>query len=73
MVGERRASIEDRGGRIPDEDREAIAQRAAEIVAERFTLAVGKWFLRRVFAVGGVVALAVGAWLHGAGKITLGG
>lgn len=51
------------GGRLSDEELEAIARRAAEIVQDNFTLQVGKIAIRVVIYLGGLFGLAVIAWL----------
>jgi len=65
--GERRLSA-----RLTDEEIEAIARRAAEIVESNFTLQVGKVTIRGFLYLVGVGGAALLAWLGLSGKIPFG-
>jgi hypothetical protein len=58
---------------ISDEDVRDIADLAADIVEERFFARVGRALWEKLLWVAGAVLVAGFAWLHGAGKISIGG
>ena len=60
------------GYRLSDEDLERIAQRAADIVSENFTMQVGKTTIKLVLYVCGAVVIAGLAWLGINEKIKIG-
>ena len=64
---------ERRKGVISDDDFEAIAVRAAQIVEQNLYAAVGKSVLSKALYLVGAGLVALAAWLAGAGKIKLGG
>ena len=65
--GERRKNV-----RLTDEEIEAVARRAAEIVEANFTLQVGKVTIRGFLYLVGVGGAAILAWLGLSGKIPFG-
>lgn len=58
---------------LSDEDCRDIADLAADMVEERFFARVGRAVWEKFLWVAGAVCLAAAAWLHGAGKISIGG
>ena len=59
-------------GRLTDEEIEAIARRAAEIVEANFTIQVGKVTIRGFLYLVGLGGTALLAWLGLSGKLPLG-
>lgn len=61
-----------KGSSIRDEDFDAISRHAADLVESRFYERIGRAFWEKLLWVLGALGLAALAWLHGAGKITIG-
>jgi len=62
-----------RKGVLNDDEFEAIAARAAQIVEQNLYAAVGKSVISKILYLAGAAIVAVAAWLAGAGKFKIGG
>ena len=58
-------------GRLSDEEFERVAARAADLVKEEFYAAVGKGVVSKILYIAGASLIALAAWMHGKGKISL--